>query len=63
MTLCRARSSTPHPAAQLACFTEPGASQCGCPIPKAYVILYVPEEVGYEDHDVFRVAGELRRNP
>ena len=29
---------------------------------ETYAILYVPEEVGHEDHDVFRVAREVRRD-
>jgi hypothetical protein len=38
-------------------------ASCGCPTLRTYAILYAHEEVGYEDHDVFRVAGEVRRDP
>jgi hypothetical protein len=38
-----------------------GFASCGCPTLETYA--YVPEEVGHEDHDVFRVTGEVRRDP
>jgi hypothetical protein len=37
-------------------------SPCGSLTLWTYAILYAPEEVGHEDHDVFRVAGEVCRD-